>query len=104
MTRLLRTLGLATLVLAGTALGGCAPYSALCVDEMECRDGNDSDIDACVVQYETQEEIAGIYGCDDLWDRYLDCAVQEFRCNNGDNWTTEGDCSDQWSDYNDCVD
>ena len=102
MKRLPRTLALAALALAGTVLG-CAPYGALCADEMDCREGNDADIDACIVQYETQEEISGIYGCDDLWDQYLDCASQEFRCDNGNQWTYGGDCSDEWNDYNDCV-
>jgi len=102
MRRLHQTLGLAALVLAGTTLG-CSTYGALCSDEMDCRGGNDADYDACVIGYETREEVAGIYGCEDLWDDYLYCADQEFRCDGGNDWTTRGNCSDEWSDYNRCV-
>ncbi|MDI1431266.1 hypothetical protein [Polyangium sorediatum] len=102
MRTLSRTLGLAALaLLAGTGLG-CAPYGALCEEEMSCRDGNDADIDACIVGYETREDVASIYGCEDRWDGYLLCMEENFRCD-GNSWTTRDNCNDERNRYNDCV-
>ena len=103
MRRLQGTLGLAALVLAGTGIG-CNPYSGLCDAEMACRGGNAADYDACIIRYEMREELADVNGCQDLWDRYLACAEDELRCSGNRNWTHDGTCNNQWSDYNRCVD
>ncbi len=103
MSRLSQTLGLAALFLASTVLG-CAPYAGLCEAEMDCRDGNDADIDACIIGYETREERASIYGCEDRWDDYLFCLEDSFRCDGGNNWTTRDNCDNERSSYNNCVD
>ncbi|MDI1445488.1 hypothetical protein [Polyangium sp. 6x1] len=103
MRTLSRTLGLAALVVMAATGLGCAPYGALCEDEMLCRDGNDADVDACIVGYETREDVASIYGCEDRWDAYLTCLELELRCDGGNNWTHRGDCDDERNSYNDCV-
>jgi hypothetical protein len=103
MRTLSRTLGLAALILA-ISPSACAPYGALCEDEMICRDGNDADYDACVISYEANEDLSGLYGCEAKWDNYLICIETNARCDGNDNWTDDGDCGDEWVDYRDCVD
>lgn len=102
MKKLPRTLGSAIFVVACT-LVGCAPYSTLCEDEMQCRDGNEADIDACIVGYERNADLADLYDCPDLWDRYVDCVYEKAHCENSDVWTTDGNCTDERDDYNNCV-
>ena len=61
MKKLPRTLALAIRVLIACTLGGCT-YENMCADEMQCRDGNDADVDACVIGYEQNEDLADLYG------------------------------------------
>ena len=103
MKRLPRTLGSAIIFLIACTVGGCAPYSSMCADEMDCRDGNDADIDACIIGYESSEELGDLHGCGDFWNRCIDCRYEQAHCENSDVWTDDGDCSDEWNDYNDCV-
>ncbi|MBK9266295.1 MAG: hypothetical protein IPM54_41730 [Polyangiaceae bacterium] len=104
MGKLPRTLGSAIkLLTACTLLGACTSYSTMCVDEMDCRDGNDADVDACVIGYESQDDLASLHGCSDFWNRYIDCRVERSHCESSDIWTDDGDCSDEWDDYRDCV-
>lgn len=103
MKKLPRTLGLAMRVLLACTLGGCT-YQNMCADEMQCRDGNDADVDACVIEYERHEDLADLYGCSDLWNRYVDCHIEQAHCENSDVWTNDGDCGDEWDDYRNCVD
>jgi hypothetical protein len=103
MKKLPRTLGLAISILIVGTLDACT-YSSMCADEMACRDGNDADVDACVIGYEANEELASLHDCSDFWDRYIDCRSLEAHCENSDVWTDDGDCSDEWDDYRDCVD
>jgi len=103
MKKLPRTLGLAISLLIACTLGACTTYGSMCADEMECRDGNDADIDACVVGYDAQEELGDLHGCTDFWNRYIDCRSVEAHCENSDIWTDDGNCSDEWDDYRDCV-
>jgi hypothetical protein len=103
MKKLPRTLGSSIKFLIACTLGACAPYGSLCADEMDCRDGNAADVDACVIGYESNEDRADLHGCIDFWDRYLSCHSEQAHCRSGDIWTDDGDCGDEWKDYADCV-
>jgi hypothetical protein len=102
MKKLPRTLGWSIKFLIVCTLGACAPYSSMCTEEMDCRGGNDADIDACVISYEQNEELSSLHNCTDLWDRYIDCRLQQVHCSSK-NWTDDGDCNNEWKDYSDCV-
>jgi hypothetical protein len=102
MKRLPRTLGWSIKLLIACTLGACTPYSSLCTDEMDCRRGNDADIDACVISYDENDDLGNLHGCSDLWNRYVDCRVQQSHCKSGV-WTDDGDCNNEWQDYAKCV-
>jgi hypothetical protein len=104
MKKLPRTLGLAIKILIACTLGACAPYSSMCAAEMDCRDGNDADVEACIIGLEAEEERADLHGCIDFYDDYVFCVSEEAHCENSDVWTTDGDCNNEWDNYRDCVD
>lgn len=105
MTRLLK-LKLGALLVASAAVGCGGSYSALCEDEMDCRGGNDADIDACIVRYEHDEERAVIDGCEEEWDDWIVCLEEEAQCNDALNVFAPDitDCVGEAVDLNDCLD
>lgn len=102
MKKLPRTLGMVINLLVACTLGGCT-YNNLCADEMDCRDGNDADYDACIIGYEASDDKASLYGCSDLWNEWVDCSAEFAHCESSDVWTDEGKCGDEWDDYRDCM-
>lgn len=101
MTWLERTLGLAALVVS-CVTAGCSPYGALCADEMDCRGGNDADVDACEIAYEANDDVAGVWGCEDRWENYVLCLDDNLRCSDK-KWTHDNNCDNERDAYNDCV-
>lgn len=95
--RLARVFGPMLLVLTG-----CSSYGALCEAAGECDNSNDLDIEACVSAFETEAEVASIYGCDEEFDEYVICLEEEGRCRD-DDFEAE-DCRGEAEDYSDCVD
>jgi hypothetical protein len=83
-------------------LTGCSSYGALCEAAGECDNSNDLDIEACVNAFETEAEVASIYGCDEEFDEYVICLEEEGRCRD-DEFEAE-DCGGEAEDYGDCVD
>jgi hypothetical protein len=69
---------------------------------MDCRGGNDADIEACEIAYAAQEDVAAVYGCEDRWEDYVICLEDQYRCSNRD-WTHDGDCNNRRDSYNDCA-
>jgi hypothetical protein len=94
-------------LMIGIILGaaGCGGgYSDYCTDAIDCSEGNDSDIDACEVTFEANEDIASIYDCSEEWDEYYTCLEERSECN-GDQFGPEGDdCADEYDDLRDCED
>ncbi|HSO00084.1 MAG TPA: hypothetical protein VLS89_17445 [Candidatus Nanopelagicales bacterium] len=95
--------GAIALLLVATATGCGSGYGALCEDAMDCADGNDADIEACIIDLERREEIAAIYGCEDQWDDYYLCVEEEADCR-GDLFGPGLDCADEELDLNQCLD
>lgn len=104
MKKLPRTLGLAVGLLIACTLGGCT-YDSLCAAEMECRHGNDGDVDACVIGYHENDDLADLYGCSDKWDQYVTCYEERAHCDNPSLriWTGPSECGIEWNDYTQCV-
>jgi hypothetical protein len=85
---------------AGLALlafgAGCAnPYVDVCERGAICRSASDRDIDACIIEQESREEIASIWGCDDQWSAYIDCMTERGTCS-GDKLSGCDDQKDAW--------
>jgi len=86
-----------------SALAGCSTYGDFCQRKMDCLNGNDADYDACIIDYDTNENLSDLYGCDVKWSDYLDCVDSNYHCS-GKNWTDNGDCGNEWSNFRDCID
>lgn len=94
-----RLCALALLLAAGCGGG----YGAYCEAQMDCRDGNDADIEACIIEMERQEEIAAIYGCDEDWEDLSLCLEEESRCE-GNTYAPRGaDCAGEGTDWLQCI-
>jgi len=94
--------GAIVLLAALGMLSACSRYATFCEDEMNCRGGNDMDIDACILDMNEAEDIADLYGCTDDWDTYFECLQAEAQCDD-DNWTDDGDCAKEGERYNKCI-
>lgn len=80
---------------------GCGSYSALCEAAAECNRANDLDVEACVSNFETEAEVASIYGCEEEWDLLVICIEDEGSCED-DEYRADR-CDDEAEDYGDCV-
>lgn len=91
----MRALGL--MLFMGVVIVGCGPdIRAQCEAEVQCKSGNDKDIEACVaVKDELQDFLADI-GCDDEYEALFECTEPLQQCNSvptGDTCMTDEDCS-----------
>lgn len=73
---------LACLAIAATAAVGCGgpDFQAICEEMEECVDGNEQDIEACVIGFEAYADAADEIGCDDEFDAYFECYGEEVSC------------------------
>ena len=103
MIRLVDLLGRGCLVgaLAG-AVVACDPYGAYCEEMMDCLDGNESDVEACVVEMEAAAEQASLWDCDEWFDELFACVEDESDCDN-DHYTPGDDCEDEQEDFSACM-
>lgn len=86
----------AAIALACMVASGCSnPYADICERGAVCRGSNDRDIDACIIQQESNEQVASIYGCDNQWNDYIDCMVANGSCM-GDKLSGCDAFKDQW--------
>ncbi len=95
---------LPTLVLGcGNLFSG---YGQYCEEYIDCLDGNLEDEKACVLEAQEAERVAKVYGCSDELNDYVDCMMEDARCESMgpvDYWTSDGDCDDDYADYLDCL-
>ncbi len=70
------------LALAALAAVGCGgpDFQALCEKAEGCADGNDKDIEACVVGLEASADVADAIGCTDEFDAYYECLGEKYAC------------------------
>ena len=74
----------------------------MCDKKMNCEGGNDADYDVCIVDFKADEDLSSLYGCDDLWDRLLECRDFQDKCTNN-RWDDGGDCKDEREDFRSCA-
>ena len=105
MKRWTWTSSLALLGLGAGAMG-CAGYGTFCEDEMDCRGGNDNDVEACVVLLDAESDHAGVHECTDQWDELFACMEEESHCEDR-HWTTlygnDDACHPESEDYDACM-
>jgi hypothetical protein len=102
--RWLRTLVMGVLVaFAMSSAGACDSYGDYCEALMDCVDGNDADIDACIVQNEAAADRASLYGCDEWFDNLQVCLEEESECVSNDIYTPENRCNDEAREFSSCM-
>ena len=80
----------------------CDRYGTYCADKVDCEDGSDADVEACIVQQEEAEERASLWDCDEWYDLWFECAETGYDCDNKV-WADHDDkCGDESDDKNAC--
>ncbi|MRG91948.1 hypothetical protein [Polyangium spumosum] len=69
---------------------------------MDCEGGNDADLDACVVDSETAEDVAYTYDCGDFWEDFVACTDDRSRCSNN-NFGPGDDCNAEANRLQECI-
>ncbi|HHH10775.1 MAG TPA: hypothetical protein ENK23_01690 [Sorangium sp.] len=91
--------GSAALLLPALVLGaGCSgsDLQTLCDEAVSCHDGNDQDVEACLVVARREEELQVELGCGAEHDAYTACFVDRVKCSTsltGSDCQTDADCS-----------
>lgn len=90
--------------IAVIVLSGCSPYADYCADRMDCEGGNDSDIEACIVEMEADEDKATVYDCSPEWEDLFDCRNDHAVCDDVADrfYASSEDCGDEADEYRTC--
>ena len=104
-TKLVLTLGALCVTLAIGPGAGCQSDAAeLCDLACECAPCNDREEDECVITQEADAERAAAYECEPEYESWVECALQNNSCDEGDNdFEIDEDCNDDRADYEECV-
>ena len=93
---------LITALLAGAS--GCDPYYDYCEARMSCLNGNETDIEACTIELEAEEDKADLWGCLDRWEDYQACREEFSTCDpNNYEYTHHDRCNPERDRYTDCI-
>jgi hypothetical protein len=73
---------LAALAVAALASLGCGgpDFQAICEELEDCAEGNEKDVEACVIGFEASADAADEIGCGDEFDAYYECLGGEISC------------------------
>ena len=79
-----------------------------CEAKMNCIGGNEADEDACVEQYDGEEDAADEYDCEDQFDYMMECLANKSECvesEYGDYsyFTDNGECEEKQGNYYECI-
>ena len=84
------------------ALGSCRSYGDYCTEMMDCMGGNDADIESCEIALAASRDFADEKGCEESWDDFHECLIDQSSCTN-DVWNIgQGDCEDEQNDCSSC--
>jgi hypothetical protein len=99
-----RVLGLVFGFLAvGLTAEGCGSFQTICEEAIDCENGNDADVDACVVTLDAEEERASLYGCTEWYDLYAECREKDSQCQMNRFGLFNNDCDDEARDFSSCM-
>jgi len=104
MTKIGGSLMVVVVAVAGSLSAGCGSgYSQYCQDQMDCRNGNDRDVEACEIDASKDEDVASLEGCDDQWAQLVDCRESDGRCTTDHKWD-ETRCDAERDRWHECID
>ncbi len=102
-----RLLRMALMAACGASMlslaGACDSFDDYCQALMDCADGNEADVERCVVQAEAEADRASLYGCSEYFDNYRVCLEEESECVNNDVFTPEDRCRDEEREFGSCM-
>jgi len=93
---------LAIAVAASVGILGCESFTTYCEDQNSCHDGNEQDLEACIVDKEHESEAASEFGCGDEFSTFQDCVEEKAECNNDVFGLDGDDCEDESREYSKC--
>jgi len=98
--------GLCVAALLGSAFA-CTDYSGYCEEAIDCEDGNEVDVEACVVDMEEREAEAALWDCDEYFDALYECRVDNSKCKDEKYESKDSDgkekCQDELDDLSACT-
>jgi hypothetical protein len=98
--------GIAAVAVLAVGSMGCNRFSAPCADAMDCVNGNDMDIDACIAEAEAAADEADAYDCATEFDALFECKVDRSHCyrDSANYWHygPEASCDFEQRDLSDC--
>lgn len=89
------SLGLLLLTACGSS------YGDRCAASVQCRGGNDRDVDACIAGTNGDEQVAAAYDCLDAYFKHAECVDVTSTCNDR---RFENNCKEQSDALKKCVD
>lgn len=91
------------MLMAGLTAEACLSFDTFCEERVDCEDGNEKDVEACIVSEEADLEVADLYGCTDEFELFAECREKDATCVN-DNYILENnDCDDERIEYQSCI-
>ena len=94
---------LGVLLLVGLSVDACIDFEPYCLEKIDCEDGNDADVEACVISGEAEEDIAELYGCTDEFTLFAECREKDASCENDQYILDPKDCDDESREYGRCL-
>jgi hypothetical protein len=65
-----------------------------------CADCSEKERDICLAGFDAEEDIAGVYECDQEHSDWVDCVIAKSRCPGGE--FNDDECSNVREDYDGC--
>ena len=88
----------------GALVAGCgSSHADYCERMMDCQNGNDLDVEHCIVDADGKDDEAAEYDCVDEREAVVACHDDEATCTDG-SWGWSDECMSEEEDYNECVD
>jgi hypothetical protein len=98
------TLAVSGALAAGGAAGGCSSVeSAYCEAKCDCEGCSAQRLDECIVKARAEFDKAAVFHCEDLYERYLDCWIDNPVCV-GSRFERPSACEDLRRRADDCYD
>jgi hypothetical protein len=85
------------------ALSSCESFTDYCEQAIDCSDGNELDVDACIATAEAESERASLYGCSEFFENYRTCLEEESKCEAGNFYTPSNRCEKEQREFNSCM-
>jgi len=95
------SLGAFIAIAASSGCGGGA--GDFCELAQTCEHGNDMDLDACQISFDSDQEVADLHNCSSEYSDYFDCLATNSRCNNNVYEPDQTTCQEVSDRYHNCI-